>query len=153
MSKLKAIIKEGIVHQIIVATDEHTATLPETIIDVTDIECAIGWEYDGINLTAPTVEEESNGRVVAALTELLTDEEHSLRLIEAAEKAGQTVEEYQLQWRNAELELTDKFVPITDHPNHAEILEFRTKLRDWPSTDTFPKVRPAPLSDSIPPKV
>ena len=117
MSKLKAIIKEGTVHQIIVATDEHAATLPGTIIDVTDIECAIGWEYDGTNLTAPVNEEDPV-------------------------EVEKTLEELQMEWRNAELRLTDHYVPITDHPDHAKILEFRQKLRDWPTTVDFPDTRP-----------
>jgi hypothetical protein len=47
-----------------------------------------------------------------------------------------------MEWRNAELRLTDHYVPITDHPDHAKILEFRQKLRDWPTTVDFPDTRP-----------
>lgn len=46
------------------------------------------------------------------------------------------------QWRDNELERTDRFVPITDHPQHAAYLAYRQALRDWPSTADFPDTRP-----------
>ena len=45
-------------------------------------------------------------------------------------------------WRDAELNRTDKFVNVTDHPNHTAIMAYRVKLRDWPSTDDFPDTEP-----------
>ena len=41
-------------------------------------------------------------------------------------------------WRNSQLEQTDKFVSLTDHPNHSAIMAYRVALRDWPGTDSFP---------------
>ena len=53
-----AIIKEGIVDNIILATTEFGNTLPDITIDITSIECAIGWSYDGTNFTAPVKSQE-----------------------------------------------------------------------------------------------
>jgi len=53
-----AIIKEGIVDNIILATTEFGDTLPDITIDITSIECAIGWSYDGTNFTAPVKSQE-----------------------------------------------------------------------------------------------
>lgn len=46
------------------------------------------------------------------------------------------------QWRNSELERTDKFVPVTDHPQHAAYITYRQALREWPNTADFPDTRP-----------
>lgn len=48
-----AIIKNGLVDNIIVATTEFANTLSDTTVDVTSIDCEIGWSYDGVNFTAP----------------------------------------------------------------------------------------------------
>lgn len=45
-------------------------------------------------------------------------------------------------WRNIELAKTDWIVPVTDHPERASYLTYRTALRNWPSTDDFPGTRP-----------
>ena len=45
-------------------------------------------------------------------------------------------------WRDGELNRTDKFVTVTDHPDHAKIMDLRIRLRNWPSTDSFPDTRP-----------
>lgn len=45
-------------------------------------------------------------------------------------------------WRNEELEATDYIVPLSDHPQRAAYMTFRTALRDWPSTSDFPATRP-----------
>jgi len=45
-------------------------------------------------------------------------------------------------WRNEELEATDFIVPLSDHPQRAAYMTFRTALRDWPSTEDFPDTRP-----------
>lgn len=52
------------------------------------------------------------------------------------------LESEQRQWRNKELKATDWIVPITDHPERSNYLTYRTNLRDWPSTDSFPNTRP-----------
>tara|TARA_R110002126_G_scaffold156176_2_gene303500 strand:+ start:726 stop:1022 length:297 start_codon:yes stop_codon:yes gene_type:complete len=53
-----------------------------------------------------------------------------------------TAEETARQWRDAELEATDKAAQTPDWPNRANILLHRTALRDWPSTSDFPETRP-----------
>ena len=53
-----------------------------------------------------------------------------------------TPEQRSKNWRNAELEATDKFVSVTDHPKHAEIIVYRQELRGWPDTNDFPSTRP-----------
>lgn len=52
------------------------------------------------------------------------------------------LESEQRQWRNKELKATDWIVPITDHPERSNYLTYRTNLRDWPSADSFPNIRP-----------
>ena len=113
-----AIIKDNKIHQIILASDEHAATLSEHTINVTDIDAAIGWEYDGTNITAPT----DDWGVI--------------------DREGEELRAARLEWRNHELKLTDSMVPITDHPDHAAVLEYRQLLRDWPSTSDFPNTKP-----------
>jgi hypothetical protein len=46
------------------------------------------------------------------------------------------------QWRDQELSATDYIVPLTDHPQHDDYITYRTALRDWPSTESFPDTRP-----------
>ena len=41
-------------------------------------------------------------------------------------------------WRDSELSSTDGIPAITDHPQRAAYLTYRTALRDWPSTAEFP---------------
>ena len=53
-----------------------------------------------------------------------------------------TPEQRSKNWRNAELEATDNFVSVTDHPKHAEIIVYRQELRGWPDTNDFPNTRP-----------
>jgi len=48
----------------------------------------------------------------------------------------------QRNWRDEELKATDWIITITDHPEHAATLLYRTALRDWPSTDNFPLIKP-----------
>jgi len=45
-------------------------------------------------------------------------------------------------WRDNELKNTDKYVSVTDHPDHAKIMDLRVRLRNWPSTDDFPDTKP-----------
>ena len=45
-------------------------------------------------------------------------------------------------WRNGELTATDHIPAITDHPQRAAYIAYRTALRNWPSTDSFPTTRP-----------
>jgi hypothetical protein len=46
------------------------------------------------------------------------------------------------QWRDTELQLTDYIVPLSDHPQRAAYMTYRTALRDWPSTGDFPTTKP-----------
>ena len=41
-------------------------------------------------------------------------------------------------WRDSQLQATDNIPAITDHPQRAAYLTYRTALRDWPSTADFP---------------
>jgi len=45
-------------------------------------------------------------------------------------------------WRDRELRLTDFIVPLSDHPQRAAYITYRTALRNWPSTDDFPATKP-----------
>ena len=53
-----AIIKNNVVDNVILATTEFGDTLSDTTVDVTSIECAIGWSYDGTNFAAPVKSQE-----------------------------------------------------------------------------------------------
>jgi hypothetical protein len=58
------------------------------------------------------------------------------------QEAPRSKEDTEREWRDSELAATDKFVPVTDHPQHAEYLAYRQALRDWPTTEEFPDTRP-----------
>ena len=45
-------------------------------------------------------------------------------------------------WRDSQLQATDNIPAITDHPQRAAYLTYRTALRDWPSTADFPATKP-----------
>jgi len=53
-----------------------------------------------------------------------------------------TTEQNARQWRNEELKSTDYIVPLSDHPQRAAYMTYRTTLRDWPSTSNFPATKP-----------
>ena len=53
-----------------------------------------------------------------------------------------TAAEEARQWRDGELSSTDTASQTPDWPNRDNILTYRTALRDWPSTDSFPTTRP-----------
>ena len=53
-----------------------------------------------------------------------------------------TAEEKARMWRDAELASTDQASQTPDWPNRANILTYRTALRDWPSTAEFPDTKP-----------
>jgi hypothetical protein len=46
------------------------------------------------------------------------------------------------KWRDEELVATDYIVPLADHPQRDDYITYRTALRDWPSTESFPDTRP-----------
>ena len=64
---------------------------------------------------------------------------HSLVVIATDEL---TVAEEARQWRDNELNATDRASEIPDWPNRTNILAYRVLLRDWPSTEDFPETRP-----------
>jgi hypothetical protein len=53
-----------------------------------------------------------------------------------------TKEEYARRRRNELLQETDWIVGVSDHPQHSVYTAYRTALRDWPSTESFPDTRP-----------
>jgi len=46
------------------------------------------------------------------------------------------------QWRDTELEATDKAAQTPDWPNRDNILLYRAALRNWPNDTSFPSVKP-----------
>jgi hypothetical protein len=53
-----------------------------------------------------------------------------------------SVQDEARKWRDQELEATDKASQTPDWPNRDNILLYRTALRNWPSTEDFPSIRP-----------
>ena len=53
-----------------------------------------------------------------------------------------TAAEEARQWRDGELSSSDYIVPLSDHPQRAAYMTYRTALRNWPSTEDFPATRP-----------
>jgi hypothetical protein len=64
--------------------------------------------------------------------------EHCDPYVKTAEDLAQEARD----WRDEELRTTDFIVPVSDHPQHAAYMTYRTKLRDWPSTGDFPETKP-----------
>lgn len=58
-----------------------------------------------------------------------------------------SVETKARRWRDEELRRTDVAATVLDYPNKDAILEWRQKLRDWPSTSDFPIIRPTKGSE------
>ena len=52
------------------------------------------------------------------------------------------LETRQRAWRNKELKDTDWIIPITDHSERMQYVQYRQALRAWPDTDEFPNTRP-----------
>ena len=46
------------------------------------------------------------------------------------------------EWRNSELSRTDLLMLVSDYPYKESLVVYRAALRDWPSTEDFPVVRP-----------
>jgi hypothetical protein len=53
-----------------------------------------------------------------------------------------TAEEAAREWRDMELLATDYIVPLSDHPQRDAYMTYRVSLREWPSTEDFPEVKP-----------
>ncbi len=64
------------------------------------------------------------------------------RYLKETLRKGENIEVAAKAWRDEELKSTDWIVPITDHPERASYLTYRSNLRDWPPTDDFPNTRP-----------
>ncbi len=45
-------------------------------------------------------------------------------------------------WRDSELHRTDTLSLLADYPKKTELVAYRVKLRDWPSTSDFPDTKP-----------
>ena len=73
-------------------------------------------------------------RIVAHESHVADTYEHYRRV----EPSTQQVEGDARDRRDDELAGSDWIVPVTDHPDHADWLDFRQRLRDWPATDEFP---------------
>lgn len=117
MSNMKenliAIIKNNIIENVIVASDEFANSLNEENVNVTDLGVGVGWGYQNGNFIHPD--------------DLLSPDE----LLAKRTQKEKT-------WRNGELLSTDWIVPITDHPKHAAYLVYRQELRDYPQQTDFP---------------
>ena len=102
-----AIIKNGVVENVIVASVEFGNSLPDLTIDVTDLEVGIGWVHNADNSF-------SHSDVLLSPEELLIKK---------------TKEEK--EWRDSELKASDFIIPLTDHPQHSVYIVFRQELRDF----------------------
>jgi hypothetical protein len=113
MENLIAIIKNGIVENIVVGSDEWAASLNEETINVTGLGIGIGWSYN-------------NGEFRTQDGRTIEENKAYLKL------------EFEKSWRDLELEKTDFIVPLIDHPKHAAYLVYRQELRDYPQQADFP---------------
>ena len=59
-----------------------------------------------------------------------------------AEEIEEAAAEEARQWRDGQLSSSDFIVPLSDHPQRAAYMTYRTALRNWPSTDAFPATKP-----------
>ena len=113
MENLIAIIKDGIVDNVAVGSDEWAASLQEETVNVTGLGVGKNWNYiDGI----------------------FTDEQG--RTIEERKAHFRLQEER--EWRDFELASTDFIVPLVDHPKHSTYMTYRQELRDYPNQADFP---------------
>jgi len=77
------------------------------------------------------------------LTRFQHDGWHEDKMVnEVTEPTTDEIEADARLWRNGELTATDHIPAITDHPQRAAYIAYRTALRNWPSTDSFPTTRP-----------
>ena len=112
---LQAIIKNGIVDSVIVASDNFANSLPETTVNITDIpNVGSGWKHNKDGTF-------SHPDTLLSVEDLLIKKT-------AEEKA----------WRDSELSTTDKLSQLSDYPKLTEILAYRKLLRDYPLSLDFP---------------
>lgn len=110
---LIAILKDGVVENIVVGSDEWASSLADETVNVTDVQVGIGWQY-------------VNGEFITPEGKTKDEFLHNVQL------------ELERSWRDVELSYTDKMIVLTDHPKHAEYLTYRQELRDYPSQPNFP---------------
>ena len=87
----------------------------------------------------------ANGNVINTIVadaEFVEANFEHYELYVAPTPAEPTVAEEARQWRNGELSSSDFIVPLSDHPQRAAYMTYRTALRNWPSTDAFPATKP-----------
>ena len=87
----------------------------------------------------------ANGNVINTIVadaEFVEANFEHYELYVAPTPAEPTVAEEARTWRNMELSSSDFIVPLSDHPQRAAYMTYRTALRDWPSTDAFPATKP-----------
>jgi hypothetical protein len=114
-----AIIKNGIVENVIIASVEFGNSLPDLTIDVTDIEVSIGWIHN--------VDD-----TFSSPDSLLTPEEILVKKLEDEKN-----------WADAELKASDYMAPITDHQYYYAYVVYRQQLREYLVATEFPNgVRP-----------
>jgi len=113
MENLIAIIKDGVVDNVVVGSDEWAASLKEETLNVTGLGVSIGWHY-------------KDGE--------FTDEEG--RTIEERKEYNKIV--FERSWRDNELASTDFIVPLVDHPKHNAYMIYRQLLREYPNQADFP---------------
>jgi hypothetical protein len=113
MENLIAIIKDGVIENVSVGSDEWAASLSEETVNVTGLEVGINWHYKDGEFT------DEEGRTI---------EERKSYLHLQGERA----------WRDMELASTDFIVPLVDHPKHSTYMTYRQELRDYPSQPDFP---------------
>jgi len=95
-------------------------------------------------MTIYAIKNENNEEItrIVASSEFV-EEHHSGRYEEVVfETSPLPVEVGERQWRDSELESTDKAAQTPDWPNRDNILTYRQALRDWPFTSDFPNIRP-----------
>tara|TARA_R100001082_G_scaffold110866_1_gene92137 strand:+ start:75 stop:371 length:297 start_codon:yes stop_codon:yes gene_type:complete len=83
----------------------------------------------------------NNIRALQSQVEELTKDGGSYEKIEVTLTDGQ-IRGNARSWRDMELLATDYIVPLTDHPQRDAYLNYRDRLRSWPSTDSFPETKP-----------
>ena len=110
-----AIIENGKVKNIILASDDFASSLGVEYVNVTDTDVKKGDLYSGGVFESVAIKEQLPGD-----PEVLTKEEE--------ERA----------WRDSELTETDHIPSIADYPNFDNYIIYRQALRDYPDTEDFP---------------
>lgn len=113
MENIIAIIKNGVINNIVLGSDEWAESLNEETVNVTGKSVGIGWSYLNGEFKSP------EGRTIEE------QQDHNKLLSERS-------------WRDVELKETDFIVPLTDHPKYSAYMTYRQELRNYPSQAEFP---------------